>query len=209
MSYILQALEKSEQQRQQAKQVDEPVTLKAALPEQRSYSLHLPVIALGLVLLVVSIVWANSTKLNDSKSEYADAIESKLVELKSNNADVVISIETVSDNNASTIKENKSLADTVETYQPKKTILPVNSGDVVSIYALDSHKLNEMPPIIVSSHIYSSIPDYRALTINGEGLIEGQSVTQNLRLLRIEKKTLIFEFDGRKISVPALKGWQP
>jgi hypothetical protein len=209
MSYILQALEKAAQQRQQAKQVGEPVALKAALPKQRRYSLHLPVIALGLVLLVVSIVWANSTKFNYSNSEYEDVIESKLVELKSNNADAVISIETVSVNNASTIKENKSLADTVETYEPKKTILPVNSGDVISIYALDSHKLNEMPPIIVSSHIYSSIPEYRAVTINGEGLIEGQSVTQNLRLLRIEKKTLIFEFDGQKISVPALKGWQP
>jgi hypothetical protein len=215
MSYILQALEKSEQQRQQAKQIEAPIALTAATPVQRSYSLHLAGIAIGLVLLVVSIVWANSTKLKNSNSEFEEVVESnvvelesKIVELKSNDADTLNSLDTVSDNITSRINEKKSQTDIVETYQPHKTVIPVSS-DIVSIYSLDSHNLNEMPPIIVSSHIYSSMPEYRAVTINGEGMIEGQSVTQNLRLLTIEKKTLIFEFDGQKISVPALKGWQP
>lgn len=207
MSYILQALEKSEKQRQQTQQVEQ--SAPSTGPQQNNNSslkVYLGALFLILMLTPVALILVSQSAPSVPVTPKVVASESVVSEVGSSK----VAGEEGVKGAVKDVAAAKIISQLQPVIKPSTEVERAGSASkVLSIYELDKAQLIKVPPIIVSSHIFSSAPEYRKVTINGQGYIEGQAMSADLRLISIGKQELIFDFDGQQITVPALKGWQP
>ena len=72
---------------------------------------------------------------------------------------------------------------------------------------LPANERQGIPDMTFSSHMYSSIPRYRSVIINGKRLKEGDYFTPNLQLREITDKGVIMSNGGTLFSVDVLGRW--
>jgi general secretion pathway protein B len=58
------------------------------------------------------------------------------------------------------------------------------------------------------THVYSSNPNKRWVKVNGNEFIEGDWITERVRLVKIEQQSCQISFNGETIQVPALYDWK-
>ncbi|NKI73118.1 general secretion pathway protein GspB [Dickeya sp. CFBP 2040] len=68
-------------------------------------------------------------------------------------------------------------------------------------------KSGELPYIAFSAHVYTSAPDKRSVTLNGERYQEGDSPYQGLVIEQIEQDMVIFSFNGEPFILDSLQDW--
>ncbi|MGM3191667.1 type II secretion system assembly factor GspB [Dickeya dadantii subsp. dieffenbachiae] len=68
-------------------------------------------------------------------------------------------------------------------------------------------KPGELPYIAFSAHVYTSDPDKRSVTLNGERYREGDSPYQGLVIEQIEQDMVIFSFNGEPFILDSLQDW--
>ncbi|ATZ95212.1 type II secretion system assembly factor GspB [Dickeya fangzhongdai] len=68
-------------------------------------------------------------------------------------------------------------------------------------------KPGELPYIAFSAHVYTSDPDKRSVTLNGERYREGDSPYQGLVIEQIEQDMVIFSFNGEAFILDSLQDW--
>ena len=81
------------------------------------------------------------------------------------------------------------------------------STQIVDIDELPIEIRRQIPNMVFSAHVFSSDAVQRSLVINNRFLEEGDSIDQNLILLEITANGAIFDFLGYRFSTSVLSGW--
>lgn len=78
---------------------------------------------------------------------------------------------------------------------------------LVDIEDLPAHIRQQIPGLVFSAHVYSTEPAQRSIVINNSFMEEGEIMNRNLTLLEITRTGAIFELEGYRFSTSVLSGW--
>lgn len=81
------------------------------------------------------------------------------------------------------------------------------SSEVVSINALPTDIQRQLPDLVFSSHIFASDADLRMVNINGKSLREGDEVSEGLRLGAITEEGVVLIYRDYRFEVSVLRDW--
>lgn len=82
-----------------------------------------------------------------------------------------------------------------------------NAEEIISIDELPANIRQQIPIMTFSAHVYSSNAIQRSLVINNRFMEEGDTVGQDLILLEITANGAIFDFRGQRFETSVLSGW--
>lgn len=224
MSYLLDALRKSEQERQQnVPNLHTPIQEWEAGEESESRSPWLIVIAALLAvicLLLALMLWRNQT-VNDAAPVPVTAASSTP---SSSASTTPAAMTPASGEQPIKVREKPSLpvragnrvvekAPVVAASKPvpAKALAPefVIDGPVPRAYELPRDLRSEMPPLTMNSHIYSTDAKSSFVMINGSSIEPGQTLTPDLKLLAITADGAVLEFRGTRFLLPAMSSFEP
>ncbi len=230
MSYILDALKKSEQQRGNGKIPDVQTVHSSNLNYRDEKKAYWPYFLIAAILLnliaIVYFILDKEPKSDISASNVENAV--KIAEEKNTQGN--ISTLKVAPNSETNIPVRTSeKPDTINTplisppvqekpantktkeqeiSPPVKTAENNSSENILEYYDLPESLSRQIPTITVSAHIYSSNPLQRSIVINNNFLEEGDHVLDDLILQEITMDGAIFEFNGTRFRYGIVSGWQ-
>ncbi|MBE9560488.1 MAG: general secretion pathway protein GspB [Proteobacteria bacterium] len=231
MSYILDALKKSEQERGHGNIPDVQTVHSSSLNYRSEKKAYWPYFLIVAVLLnLLAIVYFIFNRENPPQIEAETALSTETadaVNTTSITADATVAPEISA---AAIIEDNKNAASEEVIVQPatpsvdKKTQIPIkkteventdtgsqtSSGltDVIEFHELPESIKQELPAIIVSAHIYSTNPAQRSIVINNNFMEEGDYVLDGLILYEITPNGAIFAYQGTLFNYGVVSGWQ-
>jgi len=229
MSYILDALKKSEQQRGNGTIPDVQTVHSSSLNyrnEKKSYWPYFLIVAILLNLIaiiyfildkdstsktIVSDIEPTATTLEVAYKETQDT--TPMSTLNKNNTNSTTKISDEINHAPPTFKRNPA-APNITTTEPKTISSPtkVAKNDIqktiVDYHDLPESLLRQMPTITVSAHVYSSNPLQRSIVINDKFLEEGDYVLDDLTLFEITTDGAIFDFNDTRFHYAIISGWQ-
>ncbi|EPW5500071.1 AAA family ATPase [Vibrio vulnificus] len=98
--------------------------------------------------------------------------------------------------------ENALLVETQTDHSPQ-------TESTVSRLDLSAEKWHgRLPPLNLQTHMYSSDPKRRWLKINGAEFHQGEWIDHQIQLVEISAQSVIVEFQGEQIEIPALYEWK-
>lgn len=225
MSYILDALKKSEQERGHGNIPDVQTVHSSSLnyrSEKRVYWPYFLIIAVLLNLL--AIVYFIFNRENPPQIEAETTLSTETAETV-NTSDIVVGATAPPEISAAAIIETKEETATEEVIarpattniekkiqKPDKKIATDNTGTgsqtIIEFYDLPESIKQELPAIIVSAHIYSTNPAQRSIVINNNFMEEGDYVLDGLILYEITPNGAVFTYQGILFSYGVVSGWQ-
>lgn len=227
MSYLLKALEKAEQERQQQPMQEQ--TTQTVVVQQSSLPKVFIFVALGVFGLVAYTVLKPSVPVTAHNELVDEMLEEELntqslasvsAQVKPNKApetqgaDVapvtVVEPAAKTDTNSNqteTKDSNKQAVDESSVVAP--AILPEPSVEPapLDLVELDSATLNALPTIRFQSHIYSSAADYRTVMINDRTLKEGMPISAKVRLKEITPTGVVIRVNEQLVALPKGQDW--
>ncbi len=238
MSYILDALKKSEQERGQGRVPDVQTVHSSGLNYRKDKKSYWPYVLITAVLLnLVAITYFIINKDNpQTENLTADNIVPVIEE---NNItppapeittplDTTVNVSNKNDSKLLATKkestndigyqESRSVE---ESRQPtasnpviikeEKTREPVtsfNSDEIISFHELPPSIKAQLPTITISAHVYSSNPLQRSIVINNNFMEEGEYLIDGLILYEITPDGAIFDYQGTLFNYGVVSGWQ-
>ncbi len=231
MSYILDALKKSEQERGQGNIPNVQTVHSSSLNydnEKNTYWPYILIAAVLLNLLAISyFIFDKEKKLHTDDSlvtiEKAPEetntplpTETKIKTTKKESQEK--SIITTAENKKTQTINTKKLSTTptskptkTETTWEKETKKPApqtNKKFITDYYDLSDSIKNQLPTITVSAHVFSTNPLQRSIVINNNFMEEGEYISNRLILHEITKDGAIFDYQGDLINYSVVSKWQ-
>lgn len=227
MSYILDALKKSEQQRGHNSIPNVQTIHSSSLnyrDEKKTYWPYILIIAVTLNLVAILYFILNKEKPlidNTIAAQPMTPVEPKkttVVEIPQTQASTQASTQAVVEqaSNNKSIKQRHSTPDKIATEkkeinnnqssQPEST--NIASNQVIDFYDLPDAIQQQLPAIIVTAHVYSSNPLQRSIVINNNFMEEGEYVIDDLILNEITADGAIFDYHGTLFHYGIVTGWQ-
>ncbi|MEN8671011.1 MAG: general secretion pathway protein GspB, partial [Ketobacter sp.] len=80
-------------------------------------------------------------------------------------------------------------------------------GYLPQLEELPAYERDGIPDMTFSSHMYSSIPRFRSIIINGKRLKEGQYLNQELQVREITESGVVLSRGGTLFEVDVLGRW--
>jgi len=232
MSYILDALKKSEQERGRGSTPGVQTIHSASINYHNQKKTYWPYILIAAVILnLVAIIYFMIEKDDGQKPveivQPGDAVILKDKEPEKANTARVIQNPAERMNNVTTepmepaIEKDTTAADTSydsiatgitssEAIEIKQTA-PIEqpySQDIIDFDALPESTKRQLPAIIISAHIYSSNPTQRNIVINDKFLEEGEYIMDDLVLQAITPDGAILNYQGTLFRYGAISSWQ-
>ncbi len=231
MSYILEALRKSEQERNPEK-VPDLATHHPQIHKQKSTINKFWLMGIGLVLTNVAVILYFLTKdvsstdqplvpdttelvsgTSDVKPSQAAVLPvvvsgtKKLVSGTSESSevimdDVVIESEPVVEVTAQSYKNATETTKPVTTQQPTRQ----SDIDVLDVSDLPSAVQRRLPHLEFSTHIYIASGGSFVI-INDTSYGDGMSITDELRIVKITSHGVILDFEGRRFLLKSMLSW--
>ena len=228
MSYILDALKKSEQERGQGNIPNVQTVHSSSLNydnEKNTYWPYILIAAVLLNLLAISYfifdkeknlhtddslvttekasVGTNTplpaeTKIKTTKKEPEEAQE-KLINT---------AVENKKHQVANTKKLSPTPASKPTKIETKKSAPHTNNKFITDYYDLSDSIKNQLPTITVSAHVFSTNPLQRSIVINNNFMEEGEYISNRLILHEITKDGAIFDHQGDLINYSVVSKWQ-
>ncbi|MBM4128656.1 MAG: hypothetical protein FJ243_00895 [Nitrospira sp.] len=211
MSYILDALKKSERERKRGS-VPEVLTIQDVMtpqPRKRSRWLYLLVVALLLnaALLTVWVISSQSKKTKViAQSQTVPKVEQKTA--------VSPALSQMVDHASKGAEELKERAGPQQSAQAKAQVQKKSSEKSVPpptlpspenrIYNLDELPLSlqkSLPGFVISFSVHSDDPDSRIAKINGKVLREGDYLNTGLKVEEIARDCIIFSLQNYRFLV--------
>ena len=230
MSYILDALKKSEQQRGNGKIPDVQTVHSSSLnyrDEKKAYWPYFLIIAILLNLIAIlyfifdkelepgtitpqeeytaSKAETGSTQEKVAATDFASPEEISVPETSSKKQ-AASNTEILSTPTKEEPVETK--AEEKEISQPVKTAEDSPRENIIEYHDLPESLNRQIPTINISAHVYSSNPLQRSIVINNNLLEEGDYVLDDLILQEITVDGAIFDFDGTRFHYGVVSGWQ-
>ena len=231
MSYILDALKKSEQERGQGNIPNVQTVHSSSLNydnEKNTYWPYILIAAVLLNLLAISYFIFDKEKnlhtddslvTTEKVSEEADTpllTETKIEITKKEPQEKIINTtaenrkpQTINTKKLSPISASKPTK--TETTWKKGTEKPVartNKKFITDYYDLPDSIKNQLPTITVSAHVFSTNPLQRSIVINNNFMEEGEYISNRLILHEITKDGAIFDYQGDLINYSVVSKWQ-
>jgi len=233
MSFILDAVKKSEQQRQQARM--EPMQAWHYQPTSSKKNQYWVGIVVGLnsMVLAALFVWVmqpawlvqlTQPEQSGSEQDFAVTVPQKPIQEMVIDTPVIPKtpvVEPVVDEplvSAPEIIEPRGGVDQPKSQQEvitpsanqriRQASQQAGLPDVIpSLESLPESVLMHIPAIGFSSHLYSSSPESRQVVINGQKLYEGDYLNQDLQLLEIREKSVVFQQFQQPFQVVLSRYW--
>lgn len=209
MSYILDALKKSDQQRQRSAAPTLPAAQVAVAAKQ--YYGVLTVLVLGCG---IAIGWLRPWMAEPSVHQAEPIAASAPIQVSSLAAPLHefpdISGKTALPSSTPVVKTAPK-ADVAQPYAPVMTVATVSVPEnpagradvaqrVIPVTELPLSIQQEIPAMTIQFHSYSSIPASRLVGINSQMLHEGESLTPGLKLEQITTEGVIFSYKGYRFQ---------
>jgi hypothetical protein len=200
MSYLLDALRKSESERNRDG--------GPSLAETRWQSPRTrPVLTIALITVLIANVLLVGLWLTDWRPPQRDGTnrEQRPAAASEPGPEAAASVAAASEirNDAPPPTVGRAVSDDVA-IQPAAAP-PAMSPDT---RARDGAALQQMPNIDVSTHVYSADAALSSVTINGRRLVAGDAIAPGLRLLTITETGVVVEFDGERHQIDVLQDWR-
>ena len=221
MSYILEALKKSEQERNPTK-VPDLATHHHHIAVQAKPKFHYWIMAIALLSINALFVFYFMTQKSQSIEPIQISTPSPIAEITTDAKDE-ISIATsepateISLASEPPAKEiitelpvvTNSFNNTAKQQQPvlSKTLNPLDRDSIPDISELSFSLQQQIPDMDFSTHIYVS-DGGSFIIINGKNLSDGMNVTAGLRILEITSDGVILQFKGRRFFLTSMTNWQ-
>ena len=204
MSYLLKALEKAEQEREQQ-------THNEALPFAQSQEpSRLPVgliafvvIALGATFLKVMLPSAHEpvteVVANDAKEAVVTLHEEKptMPDVSAPDEQLIEPILITPDRT-----EHRNLVEHSVPVKDSSVKMESSTEEkILELYELPKNMLAKIPTLTLESHIYSSAAEYRSVVINGRTFKEGMMINAQVVLNSITNKGVVLDVSGQKVSL--------
>ena len=221
MSYILDALKKSDQER---KRGDVPglqtVHIPMATEQATPWLLYAALVLLFLLLAFVTGMMV-SGKSQVSSGEPAIS-ENKPVEALQPVDIVSDNIRPVEKNVPETIKTQEKAITVAQTAKPKANsvkaatprrsvpVADVSVQDLIEIpylHELPDYQQQSIPEMSFAGHVYSSSPSNRSIIINNHAMSEGDSIMEGLNVEQITSNGVVFSFQGELFKMDILQDW--
>ncbi len=213
MSYILDALKKSDQER---KRGDVPGLQTVHIPltvEQQS-----PRALYGfIVLLLIALAFVIGLLFREQSPRGITEQPLSISEQYEESAQPWATPAAVPA--PARVEPEKTLVKAVVTEQslPKKQ--PVKDGvvavvadisvlsDIPFLHELPDFKQQSVPELEFAGHVYSSSPYNRSVIINGVAMSEGDTIVEGIRLEQITSSGVVFSLHGEKFRIDILEDW--
>ncbi len=208
MSYILDALKKSQQDRETIAADNPPVFAPAVTFEKRSKVAAKFLVMFVIVLLLAFILFLTTSK-PIKKSEQVIQVESAkvvfveplMLESVVNTPEIMTIDEPEQQVNADIMNEKPADDAVGQNAQQPATVQERRLPPLGS--------LRKIPALIINSHIYSGLPSKRSVTINNRSQREGDYLSSDVFIKEITAQGLIIEVDGWPLNISRQQGWQP
>ncbi|MFT6450260.1 MAG: general secretion pathway protein B [Oleispira sp.] len=214
MSYILQALKKSEQERELAAQelevtaneklipivqIEENVVTQAVAPPTMNAWL---MALLVLAALVIAYVF-QQTDVKQTDAQQAEQVDiekeaAPLADLSSAVVKKIVVTEPLAEDDVKKVIAQEAVVVT-------KPLYLGNSPIAVELAPKDVQSL--IPNINITSHIYSSLPTRRSIVVNGERLVETDFISSRVQVKEITHQGMIINVDGLPLVIDRSRGW--
>ncbi|HFB64570.1 MAG TPA: hypothetical protein ENJ60_03425 [Aeromonadales bacterium] len=79
---------------------------------------------------------------------------------------------------------------------------------IIAIESLPSSILNSIPDLIYSSHVFTGDGSTSFIVINKKITGEGENISKDITVERINELDVILDVDGRKVRLEKLKSWR-
>jgi len=211
MSYILDALKKSDQERKQGDVPNLQTVHVAVVPEQKNawpmYALILFLLMSLAFLIGVLISDKNEPDLmsGDKQIQYPvtpvlDEINEKKVIVEEKNK--------ITEEPEIVVKETVAEIAPVLTREDKSQKMQKSQiSEVVYLHELPDYQQQLIPEITFAGHMYSSAAINRSVIINGRAMSEGESLMEGLVLEEITSNGVVFSFNDLLFRVDVLQDW--
>jgi len=226
MSYILDALKKSEQERGHGN-IPGVQTVHTSSLNYHNKKVVWPYVLITAVLLNLAAIvyfYLDRDKTftgNTAISEVNDDVNIQGITVDKNNLNdsitkqIAITPPVINDptphENApqENTPHNPEIIVSKEKMQaPPATTVTDNREDIIDFHDLPDSVKQQLPSIVVSAHVYSSNPLQRSIVINNNFLEEGEYVLDDLILQEITRNGAIFYYQGTRFRYGVVSGWQ-
>ncbi len=207
MSYILDALKKADQERQQG---DVP-NLKSSSPSTIQHTpSHRNIIWMMALVIIIALVWFKPWQGQISTQQ---AVQS--VPATQTTANIEPALETPRTIQPEPVqKETGQVQPTSETGTPVPTETTTATQESTServsipnVMELPAHTQSTLPTIQISGHIYDAVPANRMIIINGRVEREGRYISDNTILDSITENGIILNHSGTLFSMTVFDSW--
>ena len=228
MSYILQALKKSEQERELAAQhvlVSEFSNTQNQLNKtgfaagdalasssddpkrERMIPLSVYVWLGGFVITLLAISGYVQMQLGASSNSEPAAINNVEV-TQAMKADLPIKeAPSVSDIRVQEVQVQEMQVQEQEPLEQEAQQKPQIIRPTISAEQASDKLQSMIPDIEVSSHIYSSLPERRSIVVNGQRLVETDFINPQVQIKEITHQGMVIDVDGSPLKIDRSRGW--
>ncbi|VAW56310.1 hypothetical protein MNBD_GAMMA07-2241 [hydrothermal vent metagenome] len=222
MSYILDALKKSEQERKQGGVPNlQTVHIPVGVESQTPWVLYAFITVLLLVLaFVIGLVISNKTPSGVSEED-TEATKQSLerssvavaqqpdVKVVTPREDVYQNLNTV---NVGVQAEPKPLDTPVKRILKKDNTIASKRkrpdlSDIPYLHEMQDYLQQSVPEMTFAGHVYSSTPSSRSVIINNVAMSEGDTVIQGINVVEITTSGVIFSLNDEFFRMDILQDW--
>ena len=201
MSYILDALNKSEQERER-KQTPGLKNLRGEAAPSRFQTRHF--VYLLAILVTFNVI---GVFFYFGKNTYPETGIPPQVKNPSTDALVAASRAPI-ERFSPPAQETSIPSSSFTTARPNRFTAPVAKGKTVGINELPGNVIRRLPELKFTAHIFASDPDLRMVNINGVSRREGDLVTDLLLLVEITEVGVVLNYEDYSFLVDILEDWQ-
>lgn len=234
MSYILDALKKSEQERGQGKIPDVQTIHSSSLAyrqEKKSWWPYVLIAAIALNLAAIIYFNIDRIKSGDKAENTTETIINTATEVITTAPVTEPSLpvtteatiktatrpEAAANTRQSTLDQTQARkhgkpvsgplpAETVETTSPVAETQP--ASEIADYNDLPESFREQLPAIRITAHVFSSNPQQRSVVINNNFMEEGEYVLDGMVLYEITKTGVIFSYHDTLFHYNVVSGWQ-
>jgi general secretion pathway protein B len=221
MSYILDALKKSEQERGHGN-IPGVQTVHTSSLNYHNKKVVWPYVLITAVLLnIVAIVYfyldRDKTSIgNTAISEVSNDENIQGIVVDKDNLNdsitkqIAITPPAINDTTPqqNTTRNTEVIVSNEKIPAPPAAIITDSNADVIDFHDLPDSIKQQLPSIAVSAHVYSSNPLQRSIVINNNFLEEGEYILDDLILQEITTDGAIFYYQGTRFHYGVVSGWQ-
>ena len=238
MSYILDALKKSEQERGHGNVPDVQTVHSSSLNyrnDKKALWPYILIFAVMLNLLAIGYFIINKespAEMPQPVTESANGIQANTVsqdppaapasmvdesiQLQASKPSPVSTATTAEQSARKTAKKKDTASKATpavsktitERPEPQTAAAADDSEDIIDFHELPESIKQQIPTITISAHVYSSNPLQRSIVINNNFMEEGEYILDDLVLYEITRDGAIFNYQGTLFNYGVVSGWQ-
>lgn len=210
MSYILDAIKKSEAERGHGSIPSLQTVHSSSLSYKTDSKQIWPYILISLLLLNIAGLVYYFTNSNSTKNIQPGAYSAP-TQLQHLTTQTQIRSTPATHQLSNTIPEPTTAEAQPENHSQgiaqSETGLSAVTNEVIDVEDLPSHIKQRIPTLDFTGHIYSSSPILRSIIINGSFKEEGDAINYEFTLSEITPGGAIFEYQGTLFEVSIITGW--